>query len=328
MADLNVKDLKEIVERIVLSQGNKYIKELLRDNDVQIGKNKEDFLKNIFTGIDDGKIDQAKIDAWLEEIEGWGDQHVYLFSPPHVSKNEILGAISASKHSALLAKLVSYEFPAELSLRTINLTEDEVTFGWKQGRDIWLRAKSKDYQKDVGGENFEFRAFRETSERQLARFSWKFGTPHCAAYLTHANERGAHDSIFDVMWEDLKDLGFCPSPLQRTSLTSAFNSLNKKPELKVNSVRMNVDGGHVNLVATAPKMGIHDVAAIRQAQLGIDVNQFTSSDGVFHFNEYNLGNLSRPIKVEGSGTDSRIRLWAQCTRRDVSLIVNKIIESL
>lgn len=324
MTDISKKELKEVAKKIVLSQGNKYIKELLRKNGVKIGKNKSEFLENLISGIEEGQINQEKIDAWLEETEGWGNQHVYLFETPQVSHQEVRNTILESPHAPLLENPELYDFPEELSLRTVNVNDGSVLLGWRQGRDSWVRSKAKDYREEVDGDEYEFRAYREKSERKLVRFLWEFGKPYCAVYITQANEEGLHDKILSQVWVDINNAGLCDNPLPKISLTSAFTKLNNRPELKVNSVKLNVDGGHVNLVATVPKTGIHDIEAIRQAQKGIDAEQFSSSDGVFHFSAENLEGISRLVKVEGAGTESRIRIWAQCTRADVDLIVEEI----
>jgi hypothetical protein len=324
MPELTTLQLKEIAGKIVLSQGNKFIKELLRKNDVKIGKNKEEFLVNLHQGIDDGFINQAKIDAWLSDIEGWGNQHVYLFELPPIEKDDLEAVMSASPYSAILEDHENYEFPEDLALKTASLNDTELSLGWREGKDSWVRSQAKDYRQELEGDEYEFRAYREKSERKIARFVWEFGKPFCAVYITHPNEHGVHEQVLAQVWADLNTFAVTGAPLQKISLSSSFSNLNQKPELKVNSVKLNVDGGHVNLVATAPQTGIHDIEAIRQAQIGIDANQFSSSDGIFHFNEENLPGLSKQVKVEGSGTDSRIRIWAQCTREDVGLIVNEV----
>lgn len=324
MTQLTQPQLKAVAEKIVLSQGNKFIKELLRRNNIKIGKNKDEFLVNLHQGIDDGLIDQAKIDEWLRDIEGWGNQHVYLFELPQIAINNLADAMNGSPYSAILEDHENYEFPEDLALKTATLSDAELSLGWREGRDSWVRARARDYRQEHDGDEYEFRAYREKSERKIARFLWEFDEPFCAIYITHPNEPGVHEQVLTQIWLDLSTLAVTPIPLQKISLSESFSRLNQKPELKVNSVKMNVDGGHVNLVATAPETGIHDVEAIRHAQNGIDANQFTSSDGVFHFNEENLPGLSKQVKVEGSGTDSRIRIWAQCTREEVGLIVSEV----
>src|SRR5260370_7459575 len=82
--ELNKRALKKVVAQIVLAQGNTFIKELLRSNNIQIGNTKADFAQNLNAAIDAGVLTQAAIEAWLGEIEGVGNQHCYPSQPPPI----------------------------------------------------------------------------------------------------------------------------------------------------------------------------------------------------------------------------------------------------
>lgn len=98
-AELGKSQLKKKVAQIVLAQGNIFIKDLLRSNNVPIGNTKADFSRNLNAAIDAGALTQAVIEAWLGEIEGWGNQHVYLFEPFSIFKTKI---VLHSRHRNML----------------------------------------------------------------------------------------------------------------------------------------------------------------------------------------------------------------------------------
>ena len=81
--------LKAQVEKILLIQGNQFIKELLRENRLPIGSTKKDFLTNITDAIDEDLLTREMIEAWLKQIEGWGNQHLYLFEPPEIARKTL-----------------------------------------------------------------------------------------------------------------------------------------------------------------------------------------------------------------------------------------------
>ena len=72
--------LLRLVRGIVLAQGNIYIKSLLREKGLRIGDTKADFEQNLEQAVADGKITLVDVEEWLDRVEGWGDQHVYLFN--------------------------------------------------------------------------------------------------------------------------------------------------------------------------------------------------------------------------------------------------------
>lgn len=80
--------LKTQVEKILLIQGNQFIKELLREKSLPIGSTKKDFLTNTIKAIDEDLLTRGMIEAWLKQVEGWGNQHIYLFEPPEITPED------------------------------------------------------------------------------------------------------------------------------------------------------------------------------------------------------------------------------------------------
>ena len=114
MPDDDKKVLKEQVEQILLMQGNQFIKELLRNNSLPIGSTKKNFLTNINKAIDEDHLTRAMIEQWLKEVEGWGNQHLYLFHTPDIKADQVKQKIEQSEHAGLIEQGFGYEFPSEL----------------------------------------------------------------------------------------------------------------------------------------------------------------------------------------------------------------------
>src|SRR5258708_16953572 len=74
--------LRRLVRGVVLAQGNLFIKELLRSKGIKIGSTKADFETNLLGAIESGQLTPVDVEKWLSEVEGWGDQHVYLYRLP------------------------------------------------------------------------------------------------------------------------------------------------------------------------------------------------------------------------------------------------------
>ena len=51
-----IADLKRLAAGIIRVQGNRFIKELLRDKGIRIGVNKDDFERNLSEAIETGKL--------------------------------------------------------------------------------------------------------------------------------------------------------------------------------------------------------------------------------------------------------------------------------
>jgi len=76
------EELGRLVKGIVVAQGNDFVKELLREREIRIGTTKTDFERNLLEATGDGRLTREDVDEWLDRVEGWGDQHIYLYNVP------------------------------------------------------------------------------------------------------------------------------------------------------------------------------------------------------------------------------------------------------
>jgi hypothetical protein len=158
--------LVKLVKGIVLAQGNEFIKELLRDRGIRIGTTKADFEQNMIRAIETGGLDRQQIDQWLNEVEGWGSQNVYLFTLPSVVRDDpvwrdpkrIESKVVAAGFKKQWNAQASLEYPSDLTLTGVYFEDSALRLVWHKGVGFWLRDKTKDYQEEIGGDTYEFRA--------------------------------------------------------------------------------------------------------------------------------------------------------------------------
>jgi len=323
IAPLSIAGLKEAVRKIVLAQGNDFIKELLRQHKIKIGATKTDFRQNLMDAIDKGEFTQPMLEAWLGEIEGWGNQHIYLFEPPAQSKADIAKLLMESDFKHLVGQAVSYAFPDDLELCVIDLTPDHLSMGWHRSNAGWERAKAKDYQKEEGTDLFEYRAYRQRFDRSVVRFEWRFNDPYAAVMIQLPNEGDQHDAAMKRVWADIKAANVAPAPLARHRLTAAFKALSRNNKgAIVQAVKLVTDGAYIDLVSTSAEgAGIGDVEAVRQVRRGVDDTAFADTDAMLEYRPAEYAALSRNIKIHGYGVQSRIRIWVQCKKEDVYFVL-------
>ena len=75
-----IATLKRLAAGIIRAQGNRFVKELLRKKNIRIGVNKDDFERHLSEAIESGQLTLEDVETWLNEVEGWGNQHVYLYN--------------------------------------------------------------------------------------------------------------------------------------------------------------------------------------------------------------------------------------------------------
>lgn len=314
-------ELKREVRQIILAQGNDFIKELLRSHNIKIGATKKDFATNLATAIDEDKLTQDMIEAWLKEIEGWGDQHLYLFEVPAADSAGIEAQLRVSEHASLLEVETSYTFPNALELTRIALDREHLSLVWHQGKPGWDRVRAKDFTKPEGLETYRYEAFRERIDRSVMRFEWRFDDGFCAVMI-HRNKDIDHDAALGLVWEMLEKLGLSAKPLVQIALNRAVKAASRA-KAGVQSSRFDTEGGFIELASTLAEGGIEAVEPIRQARLAVDDGAFAKAQGMFHF-EIAEPKPSRTVALQVFGSEGRLRLWAQCRREDVYQMIGTI----
>jgi len=317
---MEADELKTVIRTVVLAQGNDFIKELLRQHQIKIGTTKRDFANNLIEAVDNGTLTEQIVEDWLTEIEGWGNQHLYVFASPTIPIDGVSAAIRESRFGHLLEAPQSYEFPDDYTLSDIDLDDQGVTLTWHIGKQSWPRVRARDFEREIDGDLFRFDAYRFMRERSVLRFIWRFDEEHCVI-LIHRNKDIDHVEARAVIWQALREIGFCDAPRPIISLSEAVKTASRQDGTK--QTRMEVDDGYVELKSTSAEGGINQVEAVRQARRAVNDDAFTRAQGRFAVRQGD--DQDQPISVEVAGEEGRIRIWAQCRREFVRFVIDRFI---
>ncbi len=318
---LTTHQLKNLVRDVVLVQGNAFIKDLLRQNHTRIGSTKDEFTANLNDAIDTGGLTQEKLHAWLEEVEGWGNQHVYLFEPP--STQDITDIINASPLARYLDAPTSLDFPDQLELKTVKASGRVLSIVWHQRKEGWNRWAARDVHKVEGLDRVWLQAYRQRLDRSVVRFEWRYDEPYCAIFIQRSPDI-AHKEVIASIESMLCDICVMATPFKRINLMRAIHVSSRRVN-GVQSTRFELDSGYVEIAATTPGGGIDSVEPVRLVLQSVDTSQFDRAHGMLNFAAEEHG-TSRSLSVEVFGDEAKLRIWAQCKRDDVLRILSLIWE--
>src|SRR6185503_13600376 len=170
-----VANLKRLAAGIIRVQGNRFIKELLRDKGIRIGVNKDDFESNLTAAIETGILALEDIDNWLNLVEGWGNQHVYLYNISATLRRDLTKPkIRERVHNANLDNVwegaTVLAFPDEPNLTSISFSDSVLRIVWQEASPGWTPVPDKNYIQQEGLDTFEYRAWRMVERRAITRF--------------------------------------------------------------------------------------------------------------------------------------------------------------
>lgn len=333
--------LKTLVRGIVLAQGNIFIKELLRLKGIKIGVTKADFEQNMMAAIDAGRLSQSDVDAWLDDVEGWGNEYVYLYKvPADVSKDPRLSDANALEKVLKNAGLgdlwnahTSYEFPDTLQLTGISFDGSSIRFVWHQGLGSWVRDESKDDlcpPRDIDGDWYEFRAYRRRAERSVMRFELNPILKLAAVFIEPPWSESEHEKLLEQVAKAIAPL-LRFDVLTKYPIASSIKKLDYAglsgaalaTQIKTQNARLSHGAASVEF-ATTSKVGDyktdHTIMGIRAA--ATSSLPLIGSRGTFFFQPASPKGLQRLVKFQLYGKDRRIRLLAQMTAAEVWQVLN------
>ena len=341
MSEDDKKSLKLLALGIVRAQTNVYIKELLRDNGVRIGATKDDFERNMLRAIDDGVLTRAHLESWVNEVEGWGQQHVYAYRLPPAMKRtfETAGKASKAIDDAKLgdcwgrSTTSKVEWPDDQELHLAAITyDDSLRFHWHKGTKYWVRTKDEEQHDKptewIDGFEYQFRAFRGRSVREVMRFEIRPQDDMAALFIPKAINSPEHQAAIATAKEVVgRVLDY--SALEREHLlvgriirnfdqALTFGSADVKASPQISRLRSGA--AYVEFGATSTNGSYFDSSDVKVVREVIrsetEVSAFDGTSGTFRFDD--LG------RVELAASDDRIRLWSSLTADTVWWILRTL----
>jgi len=278
-------------------------------------------------------LQRSYVDAWLDRVEGWGDQHIYLYRVPSgVSEDPVWTdsrGIQQKVQKAGFARFwnvrTSLKFPQTLTLTGIHFDGACLSFVWHQGLPSWVQDPDKDYEKTIGGDLYQFRAHRQRAERSVMRFVFRPKSRLAGVFIQVPWDKVEHDKALGEVRDSVSRLLEFNS-LTPFSVALAIKgldqaSLNAKrtegDSVKTYKTRLSGGGAYVEFASTSVRRGYQDIEPIRHVRRALNPKSFRGLHGVFLFRRVGLRGSTRDLKIGLYGQQRRIRLWAQMTADEV-----------
>jgi hypothetical protein len=331
---------------LVLLQGNRFIKELLRSKGLPIGTNKEQFEQHLAEAFADGSLTREDLREWLAEVEGWGNQHAFVFV---VSDADAEGFGDrqrlAQRLDALgLRDLLDAEIPLspdeELTLATIRHSEQGLSFLWVRGSPALLRRTDLDYEREIDGDDIEFHAFERRWSRVAARFEWDFASNLASVLLARRKDERDYTQQRDELLEVVDAVIPSRSNWQPLDVSRVITQLDayglQDPDTQDHrrGVRMNYTvfqgaSASVRLAAGSDTAGYQQDAAVRQVRMAVDPEHLFGGSGDCYLapgadredagegGDGADGATQRELHIRLYGREDRILLWGRMSLAEV-----------
>jgi hypothetical protein len=337
----DIATLKRLAAGIIRVQGNRFIKDLLRAKGIPIGANKDEFQLRLAEAIENGQLALDDIREWLANVEGWGNQHVYLYTLSLTLRRTLVEAdirkrVSDADLDSVWNGETTLAFPDEPTLTSISFSDSVLRILWQESSPSWVPAPEKTYTQEEGLDLYEYRAFRQIERRAITRFEARVKDGTAALFISDPIQGAEHKSAINEAHRViglLMDLAALKAGM--VNIARVSRNLDQRnvptnnspaPEVKAQRSRLASGGSYVEFAANSSDKAYWEETAVQDVRNSVRAEQlpaFDGAEGVFIFQPTGDG-LSRPFRVQLYGKDNRIRLWAQMEASEAWTILLKL----
>jgi hypothetical protein len=311
-----------------MAQGNIFIRELLRTKRLPIGTKKEDFENNLLEAIEAGKLQLDEIQNWLDEVEGWGNQHIYLYHCPETTASDPLWqSVDAIKkripaQDRALWDATSLVFPESWTLTSISYDNESLNYVWHRRLTTLLRKPKMDRRERIDGDWYQFRAHLERPDRAVMRFVLHLRLRIAAVFMQIPVEGDAHDEALDWIRQATKTMldWNVLLPISTSDIIKNLDQAaleNQKSKVRSQKTRLMDADNYIEFANTSEGGEYRQSEAVRAVRRAVKPRSFAGSSGVFWYKTTTSTQLERSVKIEISGENHRLKLWAQMKANEV-----------
>lgn len=273
--------------------------------------------------LSDGSVSPEELVELLDRVEGWGNQHIYLYRSPDAlierwsTEKKAHNALKAHGKEHLLNRRRSLVLPANPMLCAVEWTPSGVRFIWVEKR-VWReRAPDEDYHHD----NIEFTANRLRVARGLIAFDWDLISGHAALLiqrLPSGSDYGSARRRFEAELQPFVKIG----GFENMPISSAIIALEKSGEVRHRQLEHATEyGGKISFVSRAPKVCATSDPTLKKARQALG-DALAGRHGNFYWPM--PGVTKREIHVKLYAKDQRLAIFGECSEEEVRYVLHSV----
>ena len=326
MSDIDI-DINELLD-LLSAHKISFIKVLLRNNDLPVSGNKKDLRKRLLEACNKGDVKPEHVLSFVNQIEGWGNQHVFLYQSPSQKlvqtwrdETSVKDILRANRCLGLLNKDRPVLLPEKPTISTIIWQVNHVRIVWTLKRSWEERLEDKDTESE--NSQVIWKAYAKKHARGTLAFDWHLGSGEAMVMIQrlpsgtkYVEER---DKLANMM-SGLIDL----SEFKPVRISKAIKQINDSRVARVRrSVLDTPAGGGASFRSSGMRKAVRDDPVLRQAEQAIAENSI-GSHGNYYWLKDTGGNLERDFHVTLNAKDQRVGLFGDRLEREVRYVIGCI----
>jgi hypothetical protein len=325
-----------------------FVQEFLRvqkrkDKRVRIGSTIREVRGNLREAILAKTVAPGSLEIWLNNIEGWGKQHLYLtrlpkrsLSQPHLLNKTSLTTFLRKRD--FWKEHEGAEAGASVRALTDVAVDDELArITWRVHGSDWERREELDEVRELDDGEYEFRAYRRLLKRSASRVLIR-KTDGVVLLLIdvplgddHVKLKAQIDEVTNKvvapLTREVVGIGAIVSALD----SGAVEGFGPKPKRKLDigvaptQARYRAEGARVEFTSTRESAGYTDSDPVRRMRKAMQIEKFVSEAGKFRLKFEGKERREHDMVVSFSATDNRAYLYSRMDEDEVLSLVDHLL---
>ncbi len=309
---------------LVLARPSRQLSAFLRRNKLPSTATKEVIRRRLSASVDDRGVEVAELIGLLDELEGWGNQHIYLYKS---SDKEAQRWGSTAHMRAALRKnnLLHFEnkrnplvLPESRQISAIRHSADRLRIQWIETRH-WEERSPDD---DVSSEEVVLRAFKKRSARGMTIFDWDLLSGH-AALLTQRLPSGSDYDNVRKEFERVLEPVIGISDFNRLRLAHSIAKIEDSKEALRRQFHHELLGGEtVSMTSRGRSRDVFENASLQKARQALGDNTLPLIGNLYW--QPVSGKFQRVVHLKLYPKDQRVGVFGACTESEVHYLLSRI----
>lgn len=308
-------DVSEVLLNLLFSHRMSWIQDFLRARSLASSGTKDDLRKRVEGFLEAGTVSTEDFVTLLDSIEGWGNQHGYLYRAP----DPVLGFLSdQAKLKAKLKSLsrielfnqsVPLQLPALPTLTTIQWSISRIRFVWVERRP-W-RKRIPDQDKKEGA--IELDAYQRKMSRGIVSFSCDLTSGH-SELLIQRLPSGENYAAERDKFHNLLSEFFDVEQLVPLKVSKAIKKFDQDPRIRKRACQYaTVMGSGVTYTSRSSQEDVYGDPSIKKArdalgtQMAGKLGNFYAPLGDEHAAHFKLYAKDQRVGIFGELAEGEVR---------------------
>jgi hypothetical protein len=337
-----------LLDEIFFSTPLLFVREFLRSakqhsKHVRIGITVKEVRANLREAITSQKIGLSEVEDWFRAVEGWGDQHLYLFKVPRraLTHAHLLNTASLTtflkKRGILSPNIPNPEPMSPHVLAEVHVDDVLARLTWRSNIVAFERRKELDEVRDLDDGEYEFRAYRRIPKRPASRLIVRKpdGT---VLFLIDVPIGEDHNAMYAAVTDVSNTL---LAPLSPTTIhlarivaaldegaVAAFGPRARRPlslGVAPTQARYRTDGARLEFKSTSEATGYTESEAVRHVRRAMQVERFEGEAGKFRLTFEGPHREAHNMIVSLNALENRTFLFSRMTENEVLAVVDHFL---